>query len=224
MNLIRRAANNSDPRSLAIRLRQRRFQLFKRLLQDVPRPAKILDVGGTQQFWEMMGFVNEPDIHITLLNLYPVQTKYPNFTSVVGDGTDLKQFGDGEFDVVFSNSVIEHVGTFANQQRMAQEIQRVGKRYFVQTPNFYFPIEPHFLFPGFHWLPIKARVWLVTHFSLGWYRKMDDVTAAQRAVQSIRLLTKAEMRKLFPGAKIHCERFLLLGKSFIAYHWGDDSK
>lgn len=77
----------------------------------------------------MMGFVNEPDIHITLLNLYPVQTKYPNFTSVVGDGTDLKQFGDGEFDVVFSNSVIEHVGTFANQQRMSQQPSEQCKVY-----------------------------------------------------------------------------------------------
>jgi len=218
MNLIKHLADSNDPWSLATRLRQRRFQLFKRLLQDVPRPVRILDVGGTQQFWERMRFIDEPNVHIVLLNLYPVQTNHPGFTSVIGDATDLKQFGNGEFDVVFSNSVIEHVGDFDNQKRIAQEIQRVGKRYFVQTPNFYFPIEPHFLFPGFHWLPVQVRVWLITHFNLGWYKKIEDVTVAQRTVQSIRLLKRKELRNLFPSAKIFCERMLLLTKSFIVYY------
>lgn len=57
----------------------------------------------------------------------------------------MKQFQDNEFDAVFSNSVIEHVGDYEAQRQMANEIMRVGKRYFVQTPNFYFPIEPHIL-------------------------------------------------------------------------------
>ena len=71
----------------------------------------------------------------------------------VGDAVDMPGISDGAFDVVFSNSVIEHVETYENQRRMAAEIRRVGRRYFVQTPNRHFPLEPHFLVPGFQLLP-----------------------------------------------------------------------
>lgn len=215
MKWIKRLADNNDAGSLAAYLRRQRFQLFKLMLRDVPKPVRILDVGGTQRFWEVMGFVNDPDVHVVLLNLYPVQVRYSTFTSIVGDATDLNQFNRGEFDVVFSNSVIEHLGSFANQLRMAQEIRRVGERYFVQTPNFYFPIEPHFLFPGFQWLPIRTRVWLVMHFSLGWYKKISNAEIARSVVQSIRLLTPKEMKILFPDAMIFREK-ILITKSLIA--------
>ena len=220
MSQIKRLLDIDDPNSLSARLRRQRFKFFKSLIQTVPRPIKLLDVGGTQQFWENMGFINETDIRFTLLNVHLVEVKYPNFTSVIGDATDLGQYEDGEFDIVFSNSVIEHVGDFTNQKRMAQEIRRVGKRYFVQTPNFYFPIEPHFLFPGFQWLPVSVRIWLLAHFKLGWHPKVEDVIAAREIVQSTRLLSKAEVIELFPDADIYQERIWLLTKSFIAYKWG----
>jgi 2-polyprenyl-3-methyl-5-hydroxy-6-metoxy-1,4-benzoquinol methylase len=73
----------------------------------------------------------------------------------------MPQFQNDEFDIVFSNSVIEHVGSYEEQNLMASEVRRVGKRYFIQTPNLFFPIEPHFLFPFFQFLPLDYRVTLI---------------------------------------------------------------
>jgi hypothetical protein len=93
----------------------------------------------------------------------------------------------------------------------------VGKQYFIQTPNFWFPIEPHFVFPAFHWLPVGIRAWLVTHFALGWYEKFTDIKQAKAEVQSIRLLTKREFTGLFPGLELSEEKFWGLTKSFTVY-------
>jgi hypothetical protein len=217
MELRKRIADNREPGSLATRLRQKRFMLFARLLAAVPRPIRILDVGGTQIFWERMCFTNQPGVEVVMLNLSKTATTQANFSSTVGDARDMPDFADDEFDVVFSNSVIEHVGAYADQRRMAEEVMRVGKRYFVQTPNRYFPIEPHFLFPLFQFLPLALRVFLVRHFHIGWYPKIPDKQAATREVAAIRLLTQRELTALFPNATIYKETFLGLTKSLIVY-------
>jgi hypothetical protein len=183
----------------------------------VPRPIKILDVGGTLLFWERMGFTQASGIQVVMLNVTKNATEQDHFISVVGDARDMSAFADNEFDVVFSNSVIEHVGTYADQRRMAEEVKRVGKRYFLQTPNRYFPIEPHFLFPLFQFLPLSVRVFLVRHFNVGWYKKIPDKNEATREVAAIRLLTQRELVALFPGAEIYKELFLGLTKSLIVY-------
>jgi hypothetical protein len=221
--VLERLADNTDPASLATTMRRRRFAFFVSLLARVKRPIRIIDIGGTQEFWERMGISELGDVRITLLNLQTKPTGNPQFESVSGDARDLSEYGDASFDVTFSNSVIEHLGPdFGDQRLMADEIRRVGKRYFVQTPNRYFPIEPHFLVPGFQFLPIRARTWALTHFNLGWYKKFEDAEAARREVQSIALLTEHQLRRLFPGASIYRERFLGMTKSFVAYHgWVD---
>ena len=146
---------------MAASFRRRRFALFQDLISSLNHsPITILDLGGWQEFWEVMGFTDTPH-KIILLNLHEIQVRYPNFTSLVGDARKLDTFTDKSVDVVFSNSVIEHLGTYENQRRMANEVRRVGKRYFIQTPNFFFPIEPHFIFPFFHWLPLSARLMLI---------------------------------------------------------------
>lgn len=217
MRLIMKLADNLDQHSLAARMRQRRFQLFKSLLEKVPRPMKILDIGGTQAFWESMSFENERSINVTLLNLRFVKVKYKNFSSVIGDAKSMPEFSDQSFDVVFSNSVIEHVGGFVQQRQMAQEVQRIGKRYFIQTPNYWFPIEPHFLLPGFQWLPVFMRIFLVRKFNLGWMVRAVDEKSARELVEGIRLLKRREIEKLFPTAEIYEEKYLGLTKSFVAY-------
>ena len=68
-------------------------------------------------------------------------------------------------------------------------MQRITKNIFVQTPNKYFPLEPHFLFPFFQFLPLGMQVWLLTHFQLGWYPKYQSKEEAKGAAKSIRLLT-----------------------------------
>ncbi|MDQ6770487.1 MAG: class I SAM-dependent methyltransferase [Gemmatimonadota bacterium] len=223
MASLKKFFDNREAGSLATRMRRRRFAFFLSLLDHVRRPARILDVGGTQNFWEVMGRGNLGGLRVTLLNLETQPVSGSRFESVAGDARDLSRYSDASFDVVFSNSVIEHLGpSFGDQQRMANEIRRVGQRYFVQTPNRHFPIEPHFLTPGFQFFPVSARVWAVTHFDVGWYKKFADGDAARREVESISLLTERQVHKLFPGALIYKEKFLGLTKSFVAYGgWAD---
>lgn len=219
MTLLRTLADNSRETSVATRLRRRRFAFFTQLVSSVPRPFRLLDVGGTSRFWELMGWHEEAGVDITLLNVAPAARG--TIRSVVGDARNMPQFGDGEFDVVFSNSVIEHVGGAGDQAQMAAEIVRVGRRHFVQTPNRYFPIEPHFLVPGFQFLPISARVWLLRHFDLPGYRRSPDSAEARRAVTSIRLLDRREFSRLFPHSSLYVERLGGLAKSFVAYQGFD---
>jgi methyltransferase family protein len=210
-------ADNAYDKSLATRLRRRRFQLLLSRLSDIPRPVTILDIGGSEGYWERMGIdASRSDLHVTLVNLEPQSTSLPTFTCITADGRHLPQFPDKSFDVVFSNSTIEHVGTIEDQRRMAAEVRRIGKRYFVQTPNRNFPIEPHFLFPCFQFLPVSSRVWLMRHFNLGWSARIRDYARALSEVTSIRLLTKREFQALFPEATIIEERFCGLVKSFVA--------
>lgn len=216
--LLKRLADNRKGQTLATSMRRRRFAFFLSLLDRIDRPVKLLDVGGTQGFWELMGDKMLGDVQVTLLNLRTQEVSGSGFESVAGDARDLSRYGDGAYDVVFSNSVIEHLGpSFADQRLMANEIRRVGRRYFVQTPNRYFPIEPHFLTPGFQFLPVSVRVWALTHFDVGWYQRIPDQAEARREVESISLLTEAQMRSLFPGAEIYKESVFGVTKSFVAY-------
>jgi hypothetical protein len=212
-------SNCSESGSLANKLRKRRFALFRRLLRSVPRPITILDVGGTEIFWENMGFDREKGIEILILNLDDIEVHHSNFRSMIGDARNMKQFKDKEFDVVFSNSVIQYVGAnaYEDQKAMASEIKRVGKSYFVQTPNKYFPLEPHFLFPFFQFFPLKIQIFLLTHFNLPGRTKIPNAIEAKEKVNSIRLLTEKEVIELFPDGVIVKERLGFLAKSFIAY-------
>jgi len=203
-------------------MRRRRFSLFLSLLSEVERPLRILDVGGTSEFWQLMGLSHLDHVRITLFNLQAQSISGPVFESVAGDARDLSRYPDRSFDVAFSNSVIEHLGpAFSDQQRMATEIERVAQRYFVQTPNRYFPLEPHFLVPGFQFLPLSLRTWMVSSFDVGWYKRIPDKAAARREVESVSLLTERQLRTLFPNAIIYKEKVLGLTKSFVAFHgWG----
>jgi len=217
INILKKAADNTKGNSPATKLRRKRFLIFKSLIALLPRPLSILDIGGTQIFWERMNFTEEPDVKIVLLNLFKVETTYKNLISVQGDARRIDAFTDQEFDVVFSNSVIEHVGGYYQQCQMAKEVKRVGKRYFIQTPNRFFPIEPHFLLPFFQFFPSGLKIFLVRHFDIGWYRRTSDKQKAAQLVNSIRLLTEKELKKLFPGANIYKEKLFGLTKSLIVY-------
>jgi hypothetical protein len=217
LGVFRKLADNREGDSLATALRKKRFGIFLEMIASLRKPIRILDVGGTAKFWEMMDFVGVEGVEIVLVNLEPTDVRHRGMTAIAGDARDLSGLRDREFDVVFSNSVIEHVGGYRDQQRMAAEVQRVGRRYFVQTPNRYFPIEPHFVFPLFQFLPIAARVELLRRFDLGWHRRTPDRDEARRTVSAIRLLSEREMRELFPRGRLHSEKLFGLTKSFIAY-------
>ena len=195
------------------RTRARRMERFLALLDTLPRPISLLDVGGRAVFWQG---VSLPDVTIAIANVDPYWCHVPN--GIMMDGRRLA-FQDQSFDVVFSNSVIEHVGSFEDQRRMADEIQRVGRNYWVQTPNRYFPIEPHFVFPFWQFLPKRLRVRLVSRFAIGHYQRLTPARARQVIYHENRLLSESEMRDLFPKATIWKERVLGLTKSFVAYRF-----
>lgn len=209
-------ADNRDPRSWAHQFRQRRFAFFRSLLDQLPdQGLKILDVGGTPGFWQRMT-QDAPPWRVTLVNQEPALVSLPWLETLTGDARALP-FPDRSFDVVFSSSVIEHVGDFSDQQRMADEVRRVAPRYFVQTPNFWFPLEPHFLFPGFQWLPLSVRAALLTRSKLGWMARQEVYADALATVRQIRLINAAELRRLFPDAHVYRERIGGLTKSLVAY-------
>lgn len=165
----------------------------------------IIDVGGYPTNWELLPF--RP--RVTFLNLHPQKQRYGS--SLVGDGCQLP-FRDDSFDLCFSNSVIEHVGDFDRQRQFADECRRVGKKYYLQTPDFWFPIEPHFIGPGIHWLPYDARGTIARYFSVVGYLNPGRI---ESLVPEVRLLSYKNLRELFPDATITHERVLGLSKSLI---------
>lgn len=220
-------ADEKQDNSLATRLRKKRFSLFKSFVEENYKNAKpsclrIIDVGGTPVIWEkylstLEKALPETSFEVAVVNIKKFKTNCSKIKSLVVDAKDMKQFRDREFDIVFSNSLLEHVGDRHAQLLVAKEMLRVGKRYFVQTPNFYFPIEPHFLFPCFQFLPQLVKVWLVTNFALGWRKKLPDRSSAAKLINSVNLLRKKQLIELFPGTKLFAEKFLGLTKSFIVY-------
>src|SRR5690349_16110015 len=214
--MFRKIADNSNETSLSVQFRRKRYAFFNSLLSKLTRPVSILDVGGAEDYWKTMGLDGDDQVFITLLNLTKEDPTLPNLTSVVGDAREM-QYDDHHFDVVFSNSVIEHVGDRTDQIRMANEARRVGKCYFIQTPNRYFPLEPHFLFPFFQFLPVAVRVGLLQNFRLGWFPRTPERPHAREIVESIRLLGRAEFLGLFPGSSLYEEKVFGMTKSFVAY-------
>ncbi len=210
-------ANDGRPGSISHRLRERRFRRFERFAAALPRPLRILDVGGTNEFWEQRGWAGRDDVEITLVNLEAAERRHANIVPTAGDACDLSEHGDASFDLVFSNSVIEHLFTFENQSRMASEIRRAARYgYWVQTPNFWFPIEPHFIVPAWHWLPESTRVAVLRRRGVGWAGRCPDPAFARRIVEEHRLMRRGELARLFPDAEIMGERIGGLVKSWTA--------
>ncbi len=176
----------------------------------------ILDVGGTLGFWAEATV----PAGITLLNREAppaamARQAGPRRHFFTGDGCALP-FPDGSFDIVFSNSVIEHVGTWERQQAFAAEARRVGRRLWIQTPAREFFVEPHLLAPFIHWLPRPWQRRLVRNFTLRGWIERPGPAEVDTFLDEVRLLTLAEMRTLFPDCTLLRERFCGMTKSYIA--------
>lgn len=225
--LFTSAADPTREGSLSNKLRRRRFAVIERLISSelarTTGPIRILDVGGTADYWMKRSLRDTSDaladdarLEITLLNTayHDYDGTHPRVQQVVGDGRSL-QFGDGEFDLVLSNSTMEHVGERDDQARMAREVQRVGRRCYVQVPCRWFPIEPHTGFPFFGVLPFGAKVWLIRHVDIGHAGREDDAAAAAGRANDAHLLTARQTVALFAArpVEVHRERVLGLTKS-----------
>lgn len=213
-------ASSDHPKSLGAKFRANRLRKFEKLYFrnfKLEKPISILDVGGTDYFWKKSQIPNIPGVRITLLNLHLEKTSHPHIKAIVGDATDMKEFEDKKFDLVFSNSVIEHLYTFEYQRKMADEIQRVGRKYFVQTPNKYFPVEAHYAIPFAQYLPKRLLFFLLTKTKISRFKRWDQ-KAAQQYLDEIRLLSGSEMKVLFPESKLLRESVLGLTKSITAHN------
>lgn len=215
-------ASSDHPQSLGFKFRRKRLQEFENLFFKHFAGAEkieILDIGGRDYFWKPSSLLNHPGVRITLLNLDLQKTSHPAIQAVKGDATSMPEFGDKTFDLVFSNSVIEHVYTFENQQKMASEICRVGKSHFIQTPNAYFPIEAHYALPFAQYYPKALLHFLLTQTKLSRFKRWDPSEASQYQ-EEIRLLKESEMKALFPNSTLLKEKVLGLTKSFTANNLG----
>jgi SAM-dependent methyltransferase len=193
--------------------REKRARLFLETF-DPTATSRILDIGGNVYDWRDVPL----ESRITVLNVAPTDSspEFPErFSYVQGDGRALP-FADQSFDIVYANSVIEHLQSIENQKQFAREALRVGRGVFVQTPNRWFPVEPHFVTLFLHYLPKPVQRFLLPKLSFrGLFRSGDD--ANLRALfDELRLLSVGEMRGLFPGCTIHKERLLGMTKSMIA--------
>ncbi len=177
----------------ARRARERRHAQFF-ALTGVRPGAKILDVGCGPLGLRAL----EPGLDITGVDLAP-QPAYPG-PFVQGDPAEGLPFADGEFDLAYCNSVIEHVPP-ERRAAFAQELRRVARAWYVQTPARSFPIEPHALLPAAHWLPVRVRK--------GYWR-----LGAAGGWEDISLLRKSELEGLFEGS-VFGERWGRVVKSWI---------
>ncbi len=197
--------------------RARRFEWFFRILNPSSSDV-LLDVGGYPSIWtaqpRRMKQIEVVNVHKGPWN--DAQFPSHNIRALVGDGCSLKM-PDKSYDIGFSNSVIEHVGTWERQQQFAKEIRRVGRAIWVQTPAYECPIEPHYMAPFIHYLPRSWQKRLVRWCTpWGWLERPNS-KEINEMVESIRLLRKSEMQSLFPDCEIVTERlFWLIPKSYIA--------
>jgi ubiquinone/menaquinone biosynthesis C-methylase UbiE len=192
------------------RFRNQKIELFLSLIRADGGGSRLLDIGGGSGIdGEFLNLYKHFD-EVAVVNLTPQPITAPTgvlLTTLVADGRNLP-FGARSFDWVFSNAVIEHVGAWPQQQRFASEIRRVASRgYFVTTPNKFFPIEPHTMLPLYQFLPVPIQK-KVAPFSPGYLREYEEIN----------LISRTQMKALFPEARILPIGFPVLGNSLIAYH------
>ena len=223
MSLAQIIGNYDNPNSIGSKLRRRRSGPLRRMIEDISAEqgkVSILDVGGMEYYLDLFPreFYLEHNVRITLLNLLddirPVA--HPDYIDACeGDGCALP-FADDHFSICHSNSVIEHVGNWHRKVCFAEEITRVAPRYFHQTPNFWFPWEPHFGFPIYHWLPDPVKLSIARSRRLGWWQRADTVMDGMVRVEHASLLNRHMMTYLFPNAELVEERLFGMTKSFVA--------
>lgn len=181
-------------RGLYQRSRERKLALFFELT-GLRRGAKILDVGANpnnvNEFENMLERRHADDYDVTavtLINAAPLRRLFPNVRCIQADGCMLP-FRDDAFDTVFSNAVIEHVGSKDQQRRFVWEMVRVAKTGFLTTPNYWFPIEQHMTLPLIHYLPWALRARVIRAFAD--QGRVDYM-------RQVRLLSARDFRSLFP--------------------------
>jgi hypothetical protein len=204
----------------ANRFRRKRFAQFMALanaIAETKATVRVIDLGGTPAYWTAMaGLWASTPLDITIVNLGSEASDDGPIHIRPGNACSLPEYADNSFDIVHSNSVIEHVGHWVEMTSMANEVRRLAPRYYVQTPNFWFPMEPHYRTLLFQMWPEAVRAKMLMRKRRGFRGPYTDLSAAMRDVQTVELLNKEQMAALFPDAQIHHEKIFGLSKSLIA--------
>jgi hypothetical protein len=205
------------PGSLGDRRRTRRANWLVEQFPDLAQMS-IIDLGGRVSSWE-----NAPvrPKHVHIVNLEREAGEIPSWAEVDhGDACQLPpEILNRRYDLVFSNSVIEHVGGHERRLRLAEAVHTLAASHWVQTPYRYFPIEPHWVAPGMQHLPIAVRSRYALRWPLG-HTPAKDREDALETVLWVELLDRTQMRHYFPDSKLRVERFMGLTKSLIAVRNG----
>jgi len=214
-------------------MRINRIKPFLKMIETVFKnkgACSILDIGGTTEYWKILedNYLRKFNVKITLLNLPSTKivkdTKFIKHISTDATNSIWKKLNHNKFDLIHSNSVIEHVGELDKMRKFALNITSFRGGYYVQTPNYWFPIEPHSMTVFFHWLPVPVRVFLVKKFQLGHWKKARTSFEANEIVNSARLLDKAQFSRMFFDAEIIPEKFFFLTKSYVAIRYSIEKK
>jgi Methyltransferase domain len=192
------------------RMRKRRMALMAQRMKIAPG-LKVLDLGGQAEIWR-----DVPEtLKITIVNLPDVlmepEPGRHRFHFMHGDACDMHETPDQSYDLVFSNSVIEHVGGQEQQQAFAQTVRRVGKSYWVQTPSIWFPIEAHTGMPFWWFYPEALRQRLLRSWNI-------KTPAWADTIKGTRVLSRQHFEQMFPEAQIHVERVFGIPKSYTAWY------
>lgn len=206
-----------EPGSFSSRRRAKRFAELLRRFPDLASMV-VLDLGGTPEFW------SRAPVHparVTTMNLDDWTPTDPRVTHVVADACDLASLErcPSDIDLVISNSLIEHVGGYHRRLQLAEVVRIAAPAHWVQTPDRYFPIEPHYVAPGLQFLAPRTRAEIVRRWPLAHERVYAQPDAIAQ-VLTIDLLSAAELRHLFPESEIWHERLCGLSKSLVAVKTG----
>jgi len=192
--------------------RRSRMALFVEVMKPT-EGMSVLDLGGKPAIWD---YVHVP-LHITCLNLPGiVMANYAThhvIDYIEGDACDMPDFQFGDFDMIYSNSVIEHVGTFEKRLQFTNEIKRLSNNYWIQTPCKGFPVEAHTGMPFWWYYPS----WLKEYFINGWSKKLPEWT---EGIVQTTYVTEKELKRLLPDANVTTEWFVF-PKSLI--FWSVDA-
>lgn len=219
MSLFKLLVNHQKQDSFVNRVRRERFNYLQEKIESLivaKGSIKILDIGGETDYWKHIGWHHE-NCTIYLLNLEnaPGQEEIPGFVRITGTALELP-FQYGDFDLIFSNSVIEHVGSYANQVKFAEEVKRVSDRYIIQTPSIWFPLEPHSLIPFFQFIPHTIRALFIMIFDINYFPRQKTYKDALAMSKSTLMFSKKRFSQLFPEADIRVEHLFSLTKSYTA--------
>ena len=201
---------------ITMKSRWKKYHLFISLLKPKQEDT-ILDVGVSAFYGRSTNYLElwypHPEKITALTNDEPKKFKnfrelFPKVKLVFGDAKNL-YFPDNCFDIVFSNAVVEHAGNREEQKKFIHELVRVGKRAFITTPNYYFPLEAHTLIPIIHYFPVAIRFWIYKKLGRGYWSDINHLN----------LLKPKEFLSLFPAGmqiRMFKQRILGIPHSLIA--------